>query len=267
MKIKTGDVYREQIPRYEFASKFASGKILDITYGKFMDYAKSELFLKKAEEVWSLDLLDKDQFVSLRRINFNREIDFKIKTIKELEHEKFNLIIALNTLSISNNINELLEKIGNLITTDGIVVISVLDKTLSTIQRELIDKTNISYFAKTDLEDILKKYFEDIHFFTQENIPEIKNVDDHKFKEIKKNKTIKSSIRNLIRRILLQSDKLDIFYLKYLQPRYRAFRGYRYNTINTIKENDVIDEKYDIIPYDMKNKSMFIIAECRKPIK
>lgn len=267
MKIKTGDIYREQIPRYKFASKFASGKILDITYGKFMDYAKSELFLKKVEEVWSLDLLDKEQFVSLRRINSNREIDFEIKTIKELEHEKFNLIIALNILSISNNINELLEKIVNLITSDGIVIISVLDKTLSMIQREQIDKTRINYFSKIDLEGVLKKYFEDIHFFTQENIPEIKDMNDYKFKEIKKSKTIKSSIKNLIRRILLQSDKLDIFYLKYLQPRYRAFRGYRYNTVNTIKENDVIDEKYDIIPYDTKNRSMFIIAECRKLIK
>ena len=45
MKIKTADIYRQQIPRYILATKFDSKKILDFTYGKFMDYFKSELFL------------------------------------------------------------------------------------------------------------------------------------------------------------------------------------------------------------------------------
>ena len=77
MKIRTGDIYREQIPRYTLAKKIVSKKILDITYGKYMDYFKSELFLdNEATEIWSLDLLDNEQYLTLRQLNDKKKIQF-----------------------------------------------------------------------------------------------------------------------------------------------------------------------------------------------
>ena len=94
MKIKTGDIYREQIPRYTLAKKNVSKKILDITYGKFMDYFKSELFLDNgATEIWSLDLLDDEQYLTLRQLNNEKKIHLQIKNKNDLKTRKFDLIL------------------------------------------------------------------------------------------------------------------------------------------------------------------------------
>lgn len=261
MKIKTGDIYREQIPRYEFSKKYSFGKILDITYGKFMDYAKSELFLESAKEVWSLDLLDDKQFVTLRKLGDNKEIEFQIRKKNELDDNKFNLIMGFNTLSVVDNTDETLKEIVDLMDMDSILILSVLSKDLSVLLETDLSSPKIVYFSKSDLENHLKKYFREIIFYSQEYMPEI-NISKQKSSKILKK--MKTSIRNIFRMILLSSKKLDKFYLKYLQSRYRKLRGYRHNAINEVNKNESINEKYNIMEFDENKKSLFIIAVCKK---
>ena len=38
MKIKTGDIYRLDTTKYKWANQFVTGKVLDITCGKYLSY-------------------------------------------------------------------------------------------------------------------------------------------------------------------------------------------------------------------------------------
>ena len=43
----SGDIYNEQIARYEFSSDFVSKRVLNITNNRFADYFNSRLLLRK----------------------------------------------------------------------------------------------------------------------------------------------------------------------------------------------------------------------------
>lgn len=252
MKIKTGDIYREQIPRYVLAKKFDSKKILDFTYGKFMDYFKSELFLNNgANEVWSLDLLDNEQYLTLREFNERKKINLQIKDKNELKTKKFDLIIGFNVLSIINQPNKFLNNISELINDDGVAIISVLSKNL--LKNVPYKKSeNLNFFTKNELDTNLKKYFNKIDYFYQENIDDI-----HDKYNVTKNGKIKSVLRIKLREFFLKSENRRMFYVKYVQPKYKAIRKNK----NKTKPNPA---KYDIVSFSKKQNELFIIAVCKK---
>jgi len=259
MKIKTGNIYREQIPRYSFAKKFVSEKILDITYGKFMDYFKSELFLDNgAKEVWSFDLLDEEQNLELRQLNDEREIYLQIKDNNILKRQKFGLILAFNILSVSNDFKNILKNISDSLNNDGIVIISVLSKNLS---KNISDKDskNINFFTKEELDNYLRNYFNKIDYFFQECVNDI-IINDNFSKIETPNKKIKSILRKKLREFFLKSENRRIFYIKYIQPKYRAFR----KKTAIIDINEQIPSKYNLFPFNKEQEELFIIAVCKK---
>ena len=112
MKIRTGDIYRVQYAKYNFGSQYVSGKVLDITCGKYLDFLKSDLFLKNgATEVLSLDLLNDDEYVISRHLEHEKIISV-VKNKKELDSMEFDTIIAFDVLSTQDNFNNLLKFIS-----------------------------------------------------------------------------------------------------------------------------------------------------------
>lgn len=259
MKIKTGDIYREQIPRYHFAKKNVSEKILDITYGKYLDYFKSELFLNNgAKEVWSSDLLDDEKNFTIRQFNDKKKIYFKTIDRNSAKSQRFDLILVFNGLSISNDYKKLLKNISDSLSNNGTLIISVLSKNLiNSISKN--DSKNINFFTKEELDINLKNYFNKIDYFVQGNLNDIKR-NDNSLKVETSNKKIKSFLRKKLRKFFLKNENRRIFYVKYVQPKYRVFRK---KTLN-IDINEPIPTKYNLIPINEKQNELFIIALCKK---
>lgn len=259
MKIKTGDIYREQIPRYQFAKKFVSKKILDVTYGKYLDYFKSELFLNNgATYVWSYDLLDNEENFAIRQFNDKKKIYLKTIDKNSVKSDKFNFILAFNILSISDNYKKILKNISDSLESDGTLIISVLSKNLvNNISKK--DSKNVNFFTKEELDLELKNYFNKIDYFVQGNLNDIKKI-ENSFKNETQNKKIKSLLRKKLREFFLKSEKRRVFFIKHIQPKFRAFRK---KTLK-IDITESIPEKYNLIPMNEKQNELFIIAMCKK---
>ena len=71
------------------------------------------------------------------------------------------------------------------------------------------------------------------------------------------NKKIKSILKMKLREFFLKSENRRMFYVKYIQPKYRKIHKRR----NKIKPNLT---KYDIVPFSEKQNELFIIAVCKK---
>jgi SAM-dependent methyltransferase len=247
MKIRTDDIYRVQNVKYKYASEFVSGKVLDITYGKYLDYSKSQLLLKKgAKEVWSLDLLDPDQYVILRKLDKDK-IVYERKNKNELDSINFDAILAFNIFSILDNAEDYLKFISEHLKNNGVSLISIvnddgyLDKPHDLLTKDLI------LFSKTDFEKNLKIYFNNISFFSQGIVIE-KEVSEPKIKN-----TLKIKLRNFF----LGSVKRLNFYIKYIQPIQNSFVKSKKNIENKKTQ------KYEITSYNEETQSMFTIAVCK----
>ena len=249
MKIKTGDIYREQFVKYEFACKFAPEKILDITYGKYLDFAKSKLLLTKgAKEVWSLDLLDDEQYLVLRKLNSNGKIHFQIKDKKELDRIKFDTILAFNILSITANNDKTLKFICNCLSPNGNAVLSIMNDDTSLDKPHDLLTPDLKHLSKNDFEKNLKVYFNDIVFFSQGTIPHIKTSQGN----------VKLMIKIKLRNFFLKSVKHLNFYKKYVEP----IQNFITKSIHNMKNKAT--KKYDLIPYEKRKKPLFIIVVCKK---
>lgn len=247
MKIRTGDIYRIQSVKYKYATQFASGKVLDITYGKYLDYVKSELLLKNgAKEIWSLDLLDVEQYLTLRQLD-NNKIVYQRKSKDELDLMSFDTILAFNILSIVDDYNDTLKFIFDHLNSNGTAIISIInDDKLLDSDHDLITK-DLNLFSKNSFEQTLKSYFNNIVFFSQGTVTfNDKEVD------------IKIRLRIKIRNFFLKSVKQYNFYLKPL------------HSINTLLTNMIRNKenkkthRYEIIPFHEESKPLFTIARCKK---
>jgi hypothetical protein len=248
MKIRTGDIYRIEMPKYEWLNQFAHGRILNITFGKYLDYASSRLLLKNnVNEIWNIDLLDNQEYVSVRKLNAGK-ITYELKKKKEIELLKFDIIIAFNILSITDNIDEILKLISKHLELNGTTVISIINNdNLSNHPTDLITK-DINLFSKNDFEKKLKMLFNEISFFSQGTI----TVNE------KREENISTKFRKKIKNFLLGSSNRFNFYAKYLKPIHKPI-----SKINKNAENK-ITKRYQIIPLKDKSKPMFTIAICKK---
>ena len=247
MKIRLDDIYREQFAKYNFVSTFTSGKILDITYGKYLDYVKSELLLKNgAKEIWSLDLLDVEQYLTLRQLD-NDKIVYQIKSKDELDLMSFDTILAFNILSIVDDYNDTLKFIFDHLNPNGTAIISIInDDGLLDNNHDLITK-DLNLFSKNSFEQTLKLYFNSIIFFSQGTVT-----------SNEKEEHIKNKLRIKIKNFFLKSVKRYNFYLKNLHSINKFFINITRN-----RENKKT-HRYEIIPFHEENKPLFTIAQCKK---
>jgi len=248
MKIRTGDIYRIEMPKYEWVNQFTHGKILNITFGSYLNHASSKLLLgNNVKEIWNFNLLNNQEFVSLRKLNAGK-ITYELKNKKEIELLKFDVIIAFNILSITDNIDETLKLISQHLELNGTAIISIINNdNLSNHPTDLITK-DINLFSKNDFEKKLKMLFNEISFFSQGTI----TVNE------KREQNISTKFRNKIKDFFLGSSNRFNFYAKYLRPIHEPIWK-----INKNAENK-ITKRYQIIPLKDKSKPMFIIARCKK---
>jgi len=248
MKIRTGDIYRIEMPKYEWINQFAHGKILNITFGNYLNYASSKLLLENnVKEIWNFDLLNNQEFVSLRKLNAGK-ITYELKNKKEIELLKFDIIIAFNILSITDNIDETLKLISQHLKLNGSTIISIINNdNLSNHPTDLITK-NINLFSKNDFENILKSFFNNITFFSQGTIT---------FND-KNGISIRAKIRIKIKDFFLGSNSRFNFYSKCLK-----FIHIPIAKINRKTENKKT-KRYEIISFDNEKQSMFTIVKCEK---
>ena len=262
MKINIGDIYREQKSKYDFVSAFQSEKILDITFGKYFDFAKSKiLFSSGAKEIWNLDLLNNDQYVTVTKINDSGKIIFQKKNIDKLWQTKFNLILSFNMMRISSNIDQILKIIQNCLSSDGLIVISILNNSVFSINNSNFSSSKETLFTIDLFEKKLLSNFHDVLFFSQGEISQIENY----AKNIIYKKSFLGNFMYLIKKRLKsffnQNTKRQIFYLQYLRPLYLLYKNFRRR-----KKFKINLKKYDVIPYNKEKIPISIIAKCKKII-
>lgn len=247
MKIRTGDIYRVQSAKYNFCSQFVSGKVLDITCGKYLDFLKSDLLLKNgAKEVLSLDLLNDDQFITTRYLE-KEKIVCQIKNKKELDSMSFDTILAFDVLSTVDNFDDTLKFISKKLKHNGTIIISIVnDDGYDDNIHDLFTK-DLTLFSKNDFEKNLQNYFNTISFFSQGIII------SKKMSELRIKTTVKIKLRNFF----LKSVNNLNFYLKYIKPIQNYFNTFQQNL--AIKKT----QKYNITPFNEEKQSLFVIAVCK----
>lgn len=247
MKIRTGDIYLVEMAKYTWANQFTIGKVLDITCGKYLNYAASKLLLENnTDEVWSFDLLDIQEYVTLRKLD-HKKISYQIKNKKEIDSVKFDTILAFNILSVTDNVNEILKFIFNHLNSNGTAILSIVnDDRLPDNNHDLITK-DLNLFSKNNFEQTLKSYFNYLEFFSQGTVT---------YDEKKEN--IKQKLKIKIRNFFLKSINRYNFYFKYLR-----FLDIFFTNLARNKENKKT-HRYEIIPFYEKNKPLFSIAKCKK---
>lgn len=248
MKIRTGDIYRVQSAKYNFSSQYVSGKVLDITCGKYLDFLKSDLLLKNgATEVLSLDLLNDDQFIISRRLEKEKIISL-VKNKTELDSMDFDTIIAFDVLSTQDNLNNILKFISKNLKINGTSIISIVnDDGLNNNTHDLFTN-DLTLFSKNDFEKNLKLYFDHILFFSQGTVIDKKIP----------NETIMLKLKIKLRNFFLGSIKRYNFYLKYINPIQHFFIKSKQNYENKKMH------KYLITKYTKIKQPLFLIAVCKK---
>ena len=109
------DIYNEQISRYEFASRFSSGLVLDYTYGSLTSYHCSKILLDNgSKEVYSYDMLS-DQELSHRMYGLNNEVEFNLVKKDSLKDSFFDYIISSETIQHENNPEYIINYFHNLL--------------------------------------------------------------------------------------------------------------------------------------------------------
>jgi len=248
MKIRTGDIYRIDMPKYKWVNQFVNGKVLDLTCGKYLNYAASKLLLKNnVDEVWSLDFFDIQQYTTLRKLDKD-EITYQIKNKKELDVLKFDTILAFNILSITDNVNETLKFISKHLAPTGVAIISIANNDNLPDHPTDLDTKDLNLFSKNNFENMLKSFFNNITFFSQGTIT---------FND-KKEMSVRIKLRIKIKDFFLGSNNRFNFYSKYLRFIHKPIAK-----VNRNQENKNT-QRYEIISFQEESQPMFTIAKCKK---
>ncbi len=247
MKIRTGDIYRINNTKYKWANQFVFGKVLHISCGKYLNYATSKLLLKNnSEEVWNIDILDIQEHITLRKMDKGKII-VQIKNKEELNLIKFDTILAFDVLSVTDNVNETIKFIFEHLNDNGISLISTInDDKLLNSNNDLITK-DLNIISKNILQEKLNPYFKNLEFFSHGTV-----------KDNNKNQNITNNLKNIIKKIILTSNKGYNFYLKYLHIIKKNI------SIVAKNKEDKKTHRYEIILFDEKIKPLFTIVKCRK---
>ena len=165
----SGDIYNEQIARYEFSSDFVSKRVLNITNNRFVDYFSSRLLLKKnVSEIVNL-YYHKDKIeYTLRRKEKNNSIEFQvINKSNLLEENSFDAIISFETIQHEKNQSDSLKKNFKLLKKDGVLIISTINKDISQVIHNLNRNEINNELDKLQFLKILKETFSEVNLFSQ----------------------------------------------------------------------------------------------------
>jgi 2-polyprenyl-3-methyl-5-hydroxy-6-metoxy-1,4-benzoquinol methylase len=253
-EIYKNDIFKEQNNRYNFTKTYSTGKVLDVTMGKFMAYHGAQILLKNgATEVWNNDFLDNNTSCFIRKFNDDKTICFM--KIEKNDDEKFDVILSNQIIQYEKEAQKTIERYVNSLSKNGILIISTYNSKNKLYKNDKTDSRKINGFTKNDFQNLLENHFEKVSIFSQRNI----TTSDLIGKNTKEISIIKDDLRSSLGKMLLRFDKKSIFYKKYLQ--------------DSISRIDKSAEKFsdgasdiDYKPSEFKESDnpLFFIAVCKK---
>lgn len=242
----------EQEARYKFASKIVTGKVLDISYGKFMAYYGAKILLDGgASEVWNYDISN-EKSLDVRKYH-NGNIQFQHFN-KNMLDEKFDSIILFESAYMMHDLSSNINNFSQMINDNGVFVISVFNREFNDTYY-FSNIKNVEGFTKNQFSIMLTNIFPNVTFYSQ-LLPlktDLFVIVLHYYS------FMKQLIRKTMGSILLIFDKKSTFYKIRLQK--------SISRVNKLSENiydRIFDKKYEPILFEDNHKPTYFIAICKK---
>ena len=257
--MKMNDIYKEQGARYEFASKFVSGKVLDVSHGSSMSYHGAKILLEGgATEVWKHDISRKTHQYTLRKYGTDKSIEFDVIEGKDdiMPDRSFDCIISSETIQHEKNPNLTVKEFRRLLMDDGLLIISTFNSDAGfLVDDESSNQFYTKGFRKDEFLELLKKTFPQVELYSQRLISRKEILE----KKTQPFKSLRSKIRRILAELLLRVDKKSNFYKLHLQDTILRIDG------SLDKVSDRIHKKnYSPIPNSHEHLPLFFIAVCHK---
>lgn len=228
--------------RYKFIHEFITGKVFDHQSNNFTPYNSAKILLQNnTTEVYSCTNLF-DEEIYLRKRDDDGNIVFSSVNNRNLK-SNFDSVISFENLNQANII-ENLNFYYNLLKDNGILIISVLNKRIST---KNIQNTN--EFNANDLKEKINLKFKITEIYSQ------------RFKErsdMNQAVTLFGKSRKALAYFLKKIDKNRQFYIKHIQDKAIKFDSFSEN-IKKIPDDDFIPKKYN-----KETHPLFLILVCKK---
>ena len=236
------EIIKNNIFRYEFIREFITGKVFDHQSNNFTPYNSAKILLQNnTTEIYSCtNLLDEE--IYLRKRNDDGSIIFSSVNNRNLK-SNFDSVISFENLN-QTNIIENLNFYYNLLKDSGILIISVLNKKITT---KNIQNTN--EFTADDLKEKINLKFKITEIYSQ------------RFKERSDTNqaiTLFGKSRKALAYFLKKIDKNRQFYIKHIQDKAVKFDSFNEN-IKKIPNEDFIPKKYN-----KETHPLFLILVCKK---
>ena len=253
-EIYKNDIFKEQNNRYNFTKTYSTGKVLDVTMGKFMAYHGAQILLKNgATEVWNNDFLDNNTSCFIRKFDNDERVIFS--KVNNIDDKKFNVILSNQTIQYEKEPEKRINQYADLLTENGTLIISTYNLKNNFYQNEKSDSRKMKGFGKNDFYNLLGEKFSDVVIYSQRKIT-ASNIIRKNTRDIS---IMKRNMREYLGKALLKFDKKSIFYKKHLQ-----------DSITRIdKSMEIFSEKInekDYIPSEFQegDNPLFFVAVCKK---
>ncbi len=245
------NIIKEQESRYIFASKIITGKVLDISYSKFMAYHGGKILLDgKANEVWNYDFSDPEH-VDVRKYH-NENIQFQNFDV-DIFNEKFDSIIIFDSSYSTHSLSSILNMFSKLLNDDGVFIISIFNGELNPTNFSNIE--NVEILTKNQSEKILSSIFSNIAFHSQLLLTKKHILTSC----LNYYSVIQKSIRSTLGNILLKFDKKSTFYQTCLLKIMSKF-----DKSSELYNNKIFHNEYEPIEFEESHKPTYFIVTCKK---
>lgn len=237
------EIIKNNIFKYNFISKFVSGKVFDHQGTTFTTYNSAKILLQNnVDEVYSCKDI---QFLEMnfRKLDNKGNIIFSIINNENFK-SYFDCILSLDVLN-QENIDSNLDTYFKMLKEKGMLIISVPNK-----QNKNLETLENNYkFSIKELEEKLSLKYRILEIYSQRFLE--KSAVNQKTSMIKK-------VRKNIASALKKVDKNRQFYIKYFQKNISKLDSFNENMKN-ISNEDYIPEKYD-----GKIEPLSLILICKK---
>lgn len=245
--LKSLEMYKENSTRYEFASKFAHGKIFDYSPGVFMAYYSAKILLKNgiSDEIVNVNAFDKNSVYATRRKIKENLINYSIIDNNLIKNQSFDTAISFDTIQFEKNLDKFFNKFFNLLKENGEFILSV--------PNSKFDSDSNCIFTEKSIKLLLEKYFKNIQIYHQKQIIDLDSNLSLTDTSIVKNQS-NMSLKKIIRKLYSLADKNFNFYELYLKR------------IHLKLFPPKISKKHDFIPIDNSdgNDYQYFVIVCKK---
>lgn len=248
--LKSLEMFKENSTRYEFAAKFAHGRIYNYSPGEFMSYFGAKILLENGiiEEVINLNAFKKNSKHTKRSRLKNGSIDFSILDNGLTKNQLFDTAISFDTIQFESDCDKFLKNFYDLLKKDGIFILSIPN---SKINPTIMKNT----FTEKSIQELLGKYFKNIVIYYQKKSSPLTSdlSSSNSFPQKSKSSV---SVKKIIRRLYSLVDKDFNFFELYFKRIYLKLFPLK------------ISKKQDYIPTSNSNENdyLYFVIVCKKQL-